>query len=180
MRIDTFWAPSSKVAPNECKESEARKSLVTRVCQLCLDCAALGFSRVLVVLEIRSRCLTVQTGLAVQEGVFLDRATGQLALAADAAISVAVAIAVAVLAGRGGRSDVWDLLGVGVLATDLGDANVASFAGLGEGVVAAVKVLALLQTLSVGELVFCGLNIPSACSGASPSCWEACHRDGRV
>jgi len=51
----------------------------------------------------------------------------------------------------------WDLLGVGVLATDLGDANVASFAGLGEGVVAAVKVLALLQlvleqVLLVGKL----------------------------
>ena len=38
-----------------------------------------------------------------------------------------------------------DLLGVGVLAADLGDANVAGLAGLGKGVVAAVEVLALLR-----------------------------------
>jgi hypothetical protein len=37
-----------------------------------------------------------------------------------------------------------DLLGVGVLAADLGDASVRSLAGLGEGIVAAVEVLALL------------------------------------
>ena len=48
------------------------------------------------------------------------------------------------LAGGRGRGDVWDLFGVGVLAADLGDADVTSFAGLGEGVVAAVEVLALL------------------------------------
>jgi hypothetical protein len=38
-----------------------------------------------------------------------------------------------------------DLLGVGVLAADLGDASVRSLAGLGEGIVAAVEVLALLR-----------------------------------
>jgi hypothetical protein len=38
-----------------------------------------------------------------------------------------------------------NLFGVGVLATDLGDADVAGLACLGEGVVAAVKVLALLR-----------------------------------
>ena len=38
-----------------------------------------------------------------------------------------------------------DLLGVGVLAADLGDASVRGLAGLGEGVVAAVEVLALLR-----------------------------------
>lgn len=43
-------------------------------CQLCLDCASLSLA-VLVVLEIGGRCFTVQAGLAVQEGVFLDRAT---------------------------------------------------------------------------------------------------------
>jgi hypothetical protein len=155
----------------------ARKSLATWVCHLCLDCASLlgGF-----ILKVRSRSLTVQAGLAVQEGVFLDRATCQLALTVADADSMAVAIGVAVLSGRGGRGDVWDLLGVGVLATDLGDTNVASFAGLGEGVVAAVEILALLWILSVGNCVFGGLCTPSACSGASPSCWEACHRDGRV
>lgn len=155
----------------------ARKSLATRVCHLCLDCASLlgGF-----ILKVRSRSLTVQAGLAVQEGVFLDRATCQLALTVVGADCMAVAIAAPVLSGRGGRGDVWDLLGVGVFATNLGDTNVTSFAGLGEGVVAAVEVLALLRMLSVGKCVFGGLYTPSACSGASPSCWGACHRGGRV
>lgn len=58
---------------------------------------------------------------------------------------MAVAVAVAILTGWGGRGDVWDLLGVGVLATNLGDTDVTSFASLGEGVVAAVEVLALLR-----------------------------------
>ena len=52
----------------------------------------------------------------------------------------------------------WDLLGVGVLATNLGDADVTSFASLGEGVVAAVKVLALLQRSLVGIQYFTGLT----------------------
>jgi hypothetical protein len=116
----------------------------------------------------------------VQEGVFLDGAACQVALAVVDAVSVAVAIAVAVLAGWGGRGDVWDLLGVGVLATDLGDADVTSFAGLGEGVVAAVEVLALLRMLLVEIRMTQRIYVPSACSGASPSCWAACHRDGRA
>jgi hypothetical protein len=53
---------------------------------------------------------------------------------------------------------VWDLLGVGVLATNLGDADVTSFASLGEGVVAAVEVLALLQRSLVGTHYFAGLT----------------------
>jgi hypothetical protein len=53
---------------------------------------------------------------------------------------------------------VWDLLGVGVLATNLGDADVTSFASLGEGVVAAVEVLALLQRSLVGIQYFAGLT----------------------
>ena len=131
---------------------------MTWACQLCLDCASLSLLRVLIVLELRSRCLTVQAGLAVQEGVFLDRATRQLALTIDAAVSMTVAIGVAVLSGRGGRGDVWDLLGVGVLATNLGDTDVTSFASLGEGVVAAVEVLALLQRSLVGIQYFAGLT----------------------
>ena len=71
---------------------------------------------------------------------------------------MAVAVAVSILTGWGGRGDVWDLLGVGVLATNLGDADVTSFASLGEGVVAAVKVLALLQRSLVGIQYFAGLT----------------------
>ena len=73
----------------------------------------------------------------MQEGVFLDRAASQLPLC--------LAVAVAILSGRCGRGDVRNLLGVGVFAADLGDADVASFAGFGEGIVAAVEVLALLR-----------------------------------
>ena len=83
--------------------------------------------------------------------MFLDGAACQLALTVGGdAVSVAVAIAIAVLAGGRGRGDVWDLFGVGVLAADLGDADVTSFAGLGEGVVAAVEVLALLRPWLAG------------------------------
>lgn len=71
---------------------------------------------------------------------------------------MAVAVAVAILTGWGGRGDVWDLLGVGVLATNLGDADVTSFASLREGVVAAVEVLALLQRSLVGTQYFAGLT----------------------
>lgn len=71
---------------------------------------------------------------------------------------MAVAVAVSILTGWGGRGDVWDLLGVGVLATNLGDADVTSFASLGEGVVAAVEVLALLQRSLVGIQYFTGLT----------------------
>jgi hypothetical protein len=80
--------------------------------------------------------------------MFLDRAAGQVARSGAAGISISISISIAVavvLSGRSGRGDVRDLLGVGVLAADLGDADVASFAGFGEGVVAAVEVLALLQ-----------------------------------
>ena len=38
-----------------------------------------------------------------------------------------------------------DLLGIGVLAADLGDSDVSGLAGLGKGIVAAVEVLALLR-----------------------------------
>jgi hypothetical protein len=38
-----------------------------------------------------------------------------------------------------------DLLRVGVLAANLGDADIRGFASFGEGIVAAVKVLALLE-----------------------------------
>ena len=74
--------------------------------------------------------------------MFFDRATGQIALRGGCTIATAVG---AILTKRCSRGNVWDLLGVGVLAADLGNADVTSFAGLGEGVVAAVKVLALLQ-----------------------------------
>lgn len=95
----------------------------------------------------------------MHEGVFLDGAACHLALTVGGdAVSVAVAIAVAVLARGRGRGDVWDLFGVGVLAADLGDTDVTSFAGLGKGVVAAVEVLALLRPLLAGMWMFCRLS----------------------
>jgi hypothetical protein len=44
---------------------------------------------------------------------------------------------------------VGDLFGVGVLATNLGNTDVSCLTGLGEGVVAAVEVLALLGWVSM-------------------------------
>jgi hypothetical protein len=44
---------------------------------------------------------------------------------------------------------VGNLFGIGVLTADLGNADVSCLAGLGEGVVAAVEVLALLGTVSM-------------------------------
>jgi hypothetical protein len=76
----------------------------------------------------------MQARLAVQEGRLLHGAAALLAVAVLCGC-----------AGRCGRGDVGDLLGVGVLAADLGDADVAGLAGFGEGVVAAVEVLALLE-----------------------------------
>ena len=82
----------------------------------------------------------------MQECVLLDWAAGQVAgRSSGIAVAVTVGVAIAILSRGCGRGDVRDLLGVGVFAADLGDAYVASFAGLGEGVVAAVEVLALLQ-----------------------------------
>jgi hypothetical protein len=72
----------------------------------------------------------------MQEGVFLDW-TASTALLAVAIVSVE-----AIWCRRG---DMRNLLGVGVLAADLGDANVAGLTSLGEGVVAAVEIFALLQ-----------------------------------
>lgn len=78
--------------------------------------------------------------------MLLDWAAGQVA-GRSSGIGVAVTggVAIAILPGGCRRGDVWNLLGVGVFAADLGDADVASFAGFGEGVVAAVEILALLQ-----------------------------------
>jgi hypothetical protein len=104
---------------------------------LCLGRSVLCLcGRWCLVLKVGRGRLSVQARLAVQEGVFLDRAAGARLLA-DAVVSVQAV--------RRGRGDVRNLFGVGVLATDLGDADVAGLACLGEGVVAAVKVLALLR-----------------------------------
>jgi hypothetical protein len=72
----------------------------------------------------------------VQEGVFLDWAAGA-GLLAGAIVSVQAV--------RCRRGDVRDLLGVGMLAPNFGDTYVTGLAGLGEGIVAAVEVLALLR-----------------------------------
>jgi len=63
-------------------------------------------------LKVICRRLPVQARLAVQEGVLLDGAAADLALI------------LSVLAVRCGRCDVRDLLGDGVLAADLRDADV--------------------------------------------------------
>jgi len=86
----------------------------------------------------------------MQERVFLDRAAGNLALTVDHAASMAMAVAVAILSGGRGRRNVRNLLRVGVLAANLGDADVTGLASLGEGIVATVEVLALLQA-GVGQ-----------------------------
>jgi hypothetical protein len=64
------------------------------------------------------------------------------ALAADAAAMCRVQDMAVVEGVR--RRGMGDVLGVGVLATDLRDADVGGFAGFAEGVVSAVEVLALL------------------------------------
>lgn len=74
---------------------------------LCLVLISFGIA-----LEILSRRLPVQTRLAVEEGMFLDGAAADLALV------------LSVLTVRCRRRDVRDLLGDGVLAADLGDADV--------------------------------------------------------
>jgi hypothetical protein len=63
-------------------------------------------------LKILGRRLPVQTRLAVQEGVLLDRAAADLALV------------LSIVASRCRRGDMGDLLGDGVLAANLGDADV--------------------------------------------------------
>jgi hypothetical protein len=72
----------------------------------------------------------------VHEGVLLDWTTGLVLLA------VAILRDGAVWCRWG---DMGDFLGIGVLATDLGNANVSGLASFGERIVAAVKVLALLR-----------------------------------
>lgn len=61
------------------------------------------------------------------------------------------AVVLAALLRRGG---VGDVLGDGVLGSDGGGVDAVAFSGLGHGVVAAVKVLALLEVL--GEVVALG------------------------
>jgi hypothetical protein len=77
----------------------------------------------------------------VHERVLLDGAAGFILLAAAILCSCA--------ASWRGRGDVGDLFGVGVLATNLGNTDVSCLTGLGEGVVAAVEVLALLGWVSM-------------------------------
>ena len=82
----------------------------------------------------------------MQKCVFLDWAGGHVALRGSSAVAAIGVDGDSLANGRRG-GNVRDLLGVGVLAADLRHANVASLAGLGEGVVAAVKILALLWFL---------------------------------
>jgi hypothetical protein len=77
----------------------------------------------------------------VHERVLLDWAAGLVLLA--------VAILCNCAASWCGRGDVGNLFGIGVLTADLGNADVSCLAGLGEGVIAAVEVLALLGTVSM-------------------------------
>jgi len=71
----------------------------------------------------------------VHKGVLLDGAADLVLLAVAVDGSQAVGCR---------RSNMGDLLRVGVLAANLGDADVSGLAGLGKGIVATVEVLALL------------------------------------
>ena len=68
-----------------------------------------------VVRELRSGSFAVQAGLAVQEGATLLRRAASLQVSAAWALSVGAWC---------GRGHVRDLLGVGVLAANLGDTDV--------------------------------------------------------
>jgi hypothetical protein len=120
----------SEVGKEDDTQNSGRESLCLGRSFLCL-CWCL-------VLKVGRGRLSVQARLAVQEGVFLDW-TASPRLLGGAVVSVQAVGC--------GRSDVRNLLGVGVLTTDLGDTDVTGLAGLGEGVVAAVEVLALLQAI---------------------------------
>jgi hypothetical protein len=89
----------------------------------------------LFVVKIRGRRLAVQACLAVEEGSLFHGASSLLS---------GLSVCVGAVDGRG-RGHVRDLLRVGVLAANLGDADIRGFASFGEGIVAAVKVLALLE-----------------------------------
>jgi len=73
----------------------------------------------------------------VHEGVLLNRAAAPMAL-----LLTVLGLAVVVVSRW---CNMRDLLWHGVLATDGGDTDVRGLAGFGEGIVAAVEVLALLQ-----------------------------------
>lgn len=84
-------------------------------------------------------------GLAVQEAALLDRAAG---LEAGDAADGASGHGAIVVHGRGQMGDVF---GDGVLGADCTGIDAVALAGLGHGVVARVKVLAVLEML--GEVV---------------------------
>lgn len=124
-----FCSLFSRRAENEWTETLPHADMVGVVA---LDLLGL---RLRAVVEVGGRGLTVQTCLAVEEGAALLRRAAGLQIPGCRGLSVAWC----------GWGHVRDLLGVGVLAADLGDAGVAGLAGFGEGVVAAVEVLALLR-----------------------------------
>ena len=107
--------------------------------------ALLRSSNRLSVLLLLSRI--VRARLAVKEAALLDGAAALLA--GDAAVVVA---GIQQTAGAAiGRGEMGDVLGDGVLGADSARVDAVALARLGHGVVAAVKVLALLEVL--GEVV---------------------------
>ena len=112
------------------------------------------------------RGIIVNAGLSLKEAALLDRAAavdlacragagtamqGRVVEARGAAGAAAGGVVLAALLRGGG---VGDVLGDGVLRANGGGVDAVALAGLGHGVVAAVKVLALLQML--GEVVGLG------------------------
>lgn len=99
---------------------------------------------VIVVFEVRGFCL------AVQVAAFLDRAT---AMQAGVVLLVLVRVqqAADAVGPIDGAREVRDVLGHGVLAADGARVDAVALARLAHGIVAAVKVLALLEVL--GEVV---------------------------
>ena len=95
----------------------------------------------------------IHTRLPVQEAALLDRAA---ALQSSRATRVDIAVAAAALActAYARRRQVRDVFGEGMLGTDAAGVDGASFAGLGQRVVARVEVLALFEVL--GQVVGLG------------------------
>jgi hypothetical protein len=65
-------------------------------------------------------------------------------LLADASGAASIASTAGVLGTGGGRSEMGDVLWDWMAGADAGDANIRGFAGFAEGVVARIKVFALL------------------------------------
>lgn len=134
--------------------------------------------------------VVVDAGASVQETGLLDGAstlkTNRSWVPADAAghLLASLGADAAAVAGRYGgagrrRRQVWDVFGNRVPGANVGDADIRRLAGLAEGVVAGVEVLAFLGPVNQRAVPLSAAwrGIPSACSAADLSWLASCHRD---